>query len=115
MEIFYEKAFWGFLALVVALIAVIYALFKGGFNKDIIISNSKLEEKLTKKFNEDYLSRIRDLEISFNEFKVELESFKRHEDNNSKIQIALTKKLLKKMDKLDDIDPNLLTNILEGD
>lgn len=115
MEIFYEKAFWGFLGLVVALIVVIYTLFKGGFNKDVIISNNKLEEKLTKKFNEEYLSRIKYLERSFSEFKLELESFKRHEDNNSVIQIALTKKLLKKMDKLDDVDPSILTKILEHD
>jgi hypothetical protein len=111
MEIFYQQAFWGFLALVAALIAVIYNLFKNGLGKDLLIQKNQIKEELKKEFAEEWAK----FKASISELKTEMESFKRHENRNSEIQVNLTKKLLRKLDILDKIDPKILISILEDD
>lgn len=111
MEFFYQNAFWGFLALVAALIAVIYNLFKNGLGKDLVIQKSAIKEELRKEFSDEFAK----LQNSIQHLASELESFKRHEDKNYKVQIDLTKKLVKKLDVLDKIDPKILIDILESE
>lgn len=109
MEFFYQNAFWGFLALVAALIAVIYNLFKNGLGKDLLIQKSAIKEELRKEFSDEFAK----LQKSIQALTAEFDSFKRHEDKNYEIQINLTKKLVKKLDILDKIDPKILVEILE--
>lgn len=86
--LFLEKAFWGFLALVAALIAVIYRLFNGGLNKDLDLRESKLESRLEKQFNE-----------KCSHLESQMESLKNHENNNAKMQIRILRQVLSKLDK----------------
>jgi predicted transcriptional regulator len=109
-ELFTEKAFWFMAALVLSLVAVIYRLFNGSLQKDLKIQKSDLKSELIKYFEVKFATDISDLKTKFSEVKSELESFKRHEDNNSKMQVKLLNKLLKKLDKK---DPNIFDDIME--
>jgi uncharacterized protein YlxW (UPF0749 family) len=109
MGLFYQQAFWGFLALVAALIAVVYNLFKNGLGKDLLIQKNSIKEELRVEFS----AEVKSLKTEIANLSKELESFKRHEDNNARMQIDLTKKLIKRLDILDKIDPKILIEILE--
>lgn len=113
MDLFYEKSFWGFVALVFALVGVIYNLFKNGLSKDLLLNKVAIKADLEEHFEKKYLEEIKSLKSEVKDLTRNLESFKRHENNNAKIQIDLTKRLLKKMDILDKIDPELLSSVFE--
>ena len=53
--------------------------------KDLKIQKSDLKSELIKYFEVKFATDISDLKNKFSEVKSELESFKRHEDNNSKM------------------------------
>jgi len=115
MELFYEKSFWGFVALVFALVGVIYNLFKNGLSKDLLITKVSIKSDLTQHFEDHFEKKIDCLRNEVKDLTKELESFKRHENSNAKIQIDLTRKLLKKMDLLDKIDPEILSKTFEDE
>lgn len=98
-ELFTEKAFWFMAALVISLVAVIYRLFNGSLQKDLKIQKSDLKSELIKYFELKFAKDIEDLKTKFSDVKSELESMKRHDDNNSKMQNKILKKILKKLDK----------------
>lgn len=97
--VFLEKAFWGFLALVTALITVIYRLFNGSLNKDLDLRENKLEIRLEKKFEDKLVEEIKNFNEKYEHLEKQLLSLKNHENNNSKIQVKLLKQLLSKLDK----------------
>lgn len=103
--VFLEKAFWGFLALVAALIAVIYRLFNGSLNKDLELRENKLELRLEKKFEDKLTREVKKLQD-------QMEALKRHETNNAKLQINLLRQLLAKLDKS---HPDIFDDIIEND
>lgn len=115
MGVFYQTAFWGFLGLVGALIVVIYKLFGGKLDTDLQLKLAITKDQLKEHFKKEYTDQIEKLEEKVDKMSNELASFKRHEDSNSKIQVDLTKKLLKKLDVLNKIDPDFLAKILEED
>jgi len=91
-ELFTEKAFWFMAALVLSLVAVIYRLFNGSIQKDLKIQKSDLKSELIKYFELKFAEDIKDL-------KNKMESMKKHDDNNSKMQNKILKKILRKLDK----------------
>jgi len=98
-DLFLEKAFWFVAALVLSLVAVIYRLFNGSIQKDLKIQKGDLRNELIKYFEIKFATDINDLKTKFKEVKLELESFKRHDDNNSKMQNDILTKILRKLDK----------------
>ena len=98
-ELFTEKAFWFMTALVLSLVAVIYRLFNGSIHKDLRIQKSDLKSELIKYFEVRFTKDIEDLKTKCSDVKSELESMKRHDDYNSKMQSKILKKILKKLDK----------------
>lgn len=115
MELFYEKSFWGFLALVFSLVTVIYNLFKNGLSKDLLLTKVYVKAELVQHFEDHFEKKIDALRTEVKDLTKELESFKRHENSNATVQINLTKKLLKKMDLLDKIDPEILSKAFQNE
>jgi hypothetical protein len=97
--LFLEKAIWGFFALVASLIAVIYKLFSGSLNKDLLIKKNEIRDELEVLFEKEFISKISILNGKIEEMKKEIESFKRHENKNFQNQSELMKELLKKLDE----------------
>lgn len=91
--VFLEKAFWGFLGLVAALITVIYRLFATILNSRIENIEKKLIETTNKK-NEEF----REMEKKMVFIEKELLSLKNHETKHSELQIKLMKEISKKID-----------------
>lgn len=115
MTLFYEKAFWGFLALVSAFVVVIYRMFNSGIDKDFKIKKTEIKEELKAHFEKEFIDEIKSLEKKVEEVRAELKLFKNNENNHYKVQIDLTKKLLNKLDILHKVDPKILAKILESD
>lgn len=105
MELFYEKAFWSFLALVASLVLVIYNLFKNGLGKDLLIIKASIREELKIE-----IDKLKD-EVS--KLKEELLSYKRHDSAQNNMQTELIRKLLNKLDKLDNKHPDFINKMFD--
>jgi len=74
--VFLEKAFWGFLALVGALILVIYRLFNSTLQKDLQINKINIKSELIKECEEKIDNKFINLESKISRIKKELDQEK---------------------------------------
>ncbi len=108
---FYIQAFWGFLVLVAALVAVIYNLFNSKLEEKFKNQANEIEDKITKEFEEKFNKKIEKLGADILAVKNEVESIKNHDKNTNKFQNDLLERILKKLDK---IDPNIFIDAINN-
>lgn len=97
--VFFEKAIWAFFGLVASLIAVIYKLFNGSLQKDLKIQKETIKDELEVRFEIKFDKKIGTLEGEVGKLRTEIESFKKHENNNATSQKQLLNQILRKLDK----------------
>ena len=105
MEEFYQKFFWLGLSFIIGSFAVAYRLLKTEVKVEVL---KQVKTELLKELEDDLESKINMIDTKLTK---SIESLKRHEDNNSQLQIEFTKRLLKKFEKLDDINPKILSKM----
>ena len=110
--LFFEKALYGFFALVISLIAVIYKLFNGSLQKDLTIQKQSIKKELETEFETKFNGEVETLKVEVGKLRDEIKSFKNHENVNAIIQIKLLKKVLFKLDKH---DPDIFNEAINED
>lgn len=90
--VFLEKAFWGFLALVGALIVVIYRLFNSTINKDLQLQKNEIKSEIEKEVEARFI--LIEKEINFIQNNI-----KKNEANSVELQLKFLKEILEKNEK----------------
>ena len=103
-DIFIEKAFWFFAALILSLIAVIYRLFNGSFKKDLEINKAVIKLELITYFD----NKFKDMAIKMKE---DHEHLLNNVKNISTAAVDIINTLDNKYDKVEELTDKYIKDI----
>lgn len=111
-ELFIEKAFWFFAALIISLIAVIYKLFNGSLKKDQEILKSIIKAELSVYLDDKLTTVKKSISLEFEEMRNKMEKDHSHLLANVKnINLSMEHGLYQKFVEIERIGEKYLDKL----